>query len=275
MNMPTKFHTKPQVRLVGRMAINHEELEGFANDENIVWKSDSGDDCSVLVENAGRICYMSYENPRPGGNTAYVDNIKQQGHGSVLEHAVYQFVVTGVSRTLTHELVRHRAGFAYSQLSQRYVDESGTGFVCPEIIWNDEISRGIWIESVLRSRDDYSKLTDRLTQLIEEKSHDRTNKSLKREARKAARQAGRSVLPGCTETKIWITVNARALIHLFGLRGSQFADPEIRKLAYEMFKKVEYGVDGLPCPFFTGIEWTEYTEFGYTAMFSTVRNPKI
>ena len=66
---------------------------------------------------------MSQANPAKRPTREYLDNIKKQGHGSVLEHANYSLLLEGVSRSLTHELVRHRAGFAYSQLSQRYVDE--------------------------------------------------------------------------------------------------------------------------------------------------------
>ena len=77
-----------------------------------------------LAEFAGRLCYMSQHNPASRSTRDYLENIKKQGHGSVLEHANYSLLLEGVSRSLTHELVRHRAGFAYSQLSQRYVDES-------------------------------------------------------------------------------------------------------------------------------------------------------
>ena len=83
---------------------------------------------------AGRVCYMSFAKPRPGGNHAYLNHILEVGHGSVLEHAVWCLVITGVSRSLTHELVRHRAGFSYSQLSQRYVDESVAEYVEPDAI---------------------------------------------------------------------------------------------------------------------------------------------
>ena len=74
---------------------------------------------------------MSQKNPAGRTTRDYLDNIKKQGHGSVLEHANYSLLVEGVSRSLTHELVRHRAGFAYSQLSQRYVDEKDASFVVP------------------------------------------------------------------------------------------------------------------------------------------------
>ena len=125
-----KIITEPSVYVVGRPSL-HTDLIDFLEDHHTDWKSDSPRPAEVLVEGAGRLCYMSFNTPRPGGNAAYIKHILEAGHGSVLEHAVWNFIITGVSRSLTHELVRHRAGLAYSQLSQRYVDESDVGFVLP------------------------------------------------------------------------------------------------------------------------------------------------
>lgn len=97
-----------------------------------------------LAEFAGRLCYMSQRNPAGRTTREYLENIKKQGHGSVLEHASYSLLLEGVSRSLTHELVRHRAGFAYSQLSQRYVDESAAQFVMPPAIIGDEPLEAAW-----------------------------------------------------------------------------------------------------------------------------------
>src|SRR5256714_10524528 len=90
-----------------------------------------------LAEFAGRICYMSQHNPAHRSTAEYLENIKKQGHGSVLEHAVYVLLIEGISRSCSHELVRHRAGFGYSQLSQRYVDESHAAFVVPPAMLGD------------------------------------------------------------------------------------------------------------------------------------------
>ena len=97
----------------------------FAEPEHlpVKWIGESTDG-ERLAEFAGRLCYMSQRNPASRTTRDYLENIKKQGHGSVLEHANYSLLLEGVSRSLTHELVRHRAGIAYSQLSQRYVDES-------------------------------------------------------------------------------------------------------------------------------------------------------
>src|SRR6059036_3748270 len=97
-----------------------------------------------LAEFAGRICYMSQHNPANRSTADYLENIKKQGHGSVLEHAVYVLLIEGISRSCSHELVRHRAGFGYSQLSQRYVDESHAAFVVPPAMLGDPALEAEW-----------------------------------------------------------------------------------------------------------------------------------
>lgn len=183
-----------------------------------------------VVEFAGRVCYMSFPSPRPGGNYEYIKHIKTVGHGSVLEHATCTLLFEGVSRTLTHELVRHRAGWSYSQLSQRYVDESVAEYVCPDIILQDEELLDIWLDAVEHAHKAYVKLSEKLTEKMFGMEGTVT------ELRKAARQAARSVLPNACETKITVTTNARALRHFIEQRGSIHAEPEIRKLAVELWK---------------------------------------
>src|SRR3977135_3546530 len=90
-----------------------------------------------LAEVAGRMCYRGQHNPANRSTAEYLENIKKQGHGSVLEHAVYVLLVEGISRSCSHELVRHRAGVGYSQISQRYVDESHAAFVMPPAVAGD------------------------------------------------------------------------------------------------------------------------------------------
>jgi len=195
---------------------------------------DSAVSAEVLCEAAGRICYMSFARPRPGGNRAYLEHIKESGHGSVLEHAVWNLLITGVSRSLTHELVRHRVGFSYSQLSQRYVDESNAEYVEPDIIASDAELHAAWSDAVRCAREAYVRLVRLLESKLEDESF--ASRWLPSDAtttdrRKLARQAARSVLPNATETKIFVTANARALRHFLELRGSRHAEPEIRKLA--------------------------------------------
>ncbi|VTS03238.1 fad-dependent thymidylate synthase : Thymidylate synthase ThyX OS=Frankia symbiont subsp. Datisca glomerata GN=thyX PE=3 SV=1: Thy1 [Gemmata massiliana] len=227
--------TEPSVYVLGKQTVDDAELDRFLADHGVSWESDSEVAGEVLTETAGRVCYMSFAKPRPGGNAAYLTHIKEVGHGSVLEHAVWNLLLTGVSRSLTHELVRHRAGFGFSQLSQRYVDESVAEYVEPDIIANDPELHAIWLETVKQSHAAYVKLAEALNTKLADPAAataamlpanaDRTTR------RKTARQAARSVLPNATETKIFITANARALRHFFEQRGSAFAEPEIRKLA--------------------------------------------
>ncbi len=104
---------KPTVYLIGRQTVDEEELDRFLADHGVSWQTDTEVAGEHLAEMAGRVCYMSFAKPRPGGNRAYLDHIKEVGHGSVLEHAVWNFLFVGASRALTHELVRHRAGMGY------------------------------------------------------------------------------------------------------------------------------------------------------------------
>jgi len=220
---------EPMVYLVGRQVLNETELDRFLADHSVAWQSDTEVAGEYLVEVAGRPCYMSFAKPRPGGNKAYLDHILEVGHGSVLEHAVWDFVFTGVSRTLTHELIRHRAGFGYSQLSQRYVDESVAEYVEPDCIAADPELHRVWLDAVAHSHQAYMKLSERL----EEAFREEPDKTVRR---KLARQAARSVLPNATETKIFVSANSRALRHFIELRASRYAEVEIRKLAVKVLE---------------------------------------
>jgi thymidylate synthase (FAD) len=220
---------EPVVYLVGRQVVAKEELDRFLADHGVAWQTDTEVAGEYLAEIAGRLCYMSYARPRPGGNKAYLDHILEVEHGSVLEHAVWNFVFAGVSRTCTHELVRHRAGWAYSQLSQRYVDESVAEYVEPDVIAGDPAMHQVWLDAVSHAHQAYVKLVDMLAEHYKEEP-DRTQR------RKLARQAARSVLPNATETKIFVSANARALRHFIEMRASRHAEVEIRKLAVQVLK---------------------------------------
>ena len=219
---------EPKVYLVGRQAIDEDGLAQFLAAQDVTrWSTDTEEAGEALVEVAGRLCYKSYARPRPGGNAAYIGHILEVGHGSVLEHAVFNFIITGVSRSFTHELVRHRAGFGFSQLSQRFVDESSCAFVEPDAIAEDPELHRIWLEAIETSQAAYKKLADGLVARFAA-IEDRTLR------RKKAREAARSVLPNATETQIFVTGNARALRHFIEMRGDRAADVEIRKVALAM-----------------------------------------
>ena len=212
-----KIYTEPVVTLLSKPT--------FAEPEHLRcdWAGDVGSTGARLVEYAGRLCYMSYHNPARRSSQEYITNILTQRHGSVLEHANFSVLVEGLSRSCSHELVRHRAGFAYSQLSQRYVDESDCAFVMPPLVRDQPPeARVAWIRMVEEAAANYTVLSDQL------ETPART--------RKQVREASRSVLPNATETKIVMTANARAWRHMLEMRTSPHADREIRELAIAILR---------------------------------------
>ena len=232
------FKEKPSVYLVTRPSVDWKSVAIFFQDEDVPPIPDTiraGDDESAaVVEISARMCYMSYGRGRRD-ITDFINNLLSSKDGSVFEHVNYGFVITGVSRSLTHELVRHRAGFAYSQRSQRYVDETEGTFVVPPALLKNrkgaETAREILDEALQSASASYKKLVEAL-----EESLPRDLFELNTDRRKAIRQAARSVLPNATETKIFVTANVRALRHFFEMRGAVYADWEIRYLAIEMLK---------------------------------------
>lgn len=224
---------EPSVYVVGRQTVDDAVVQQFLTDNGTAWETDTEIGGELLAEMGGRVCYMAFGTKQGRKHNAdYIGNILDQRHGSVLEHAVWTFLISGVSRALTHELIRHRAGWAYSQLSQRYVDETDTDFVEPDIIAGDPELHELWSKSIEQAHKAYIDLALGLAERLKAQQPE-----LKATARrKAARQAARSVLPNATETKIFVTANARALRHFIELRGSEFAEPEIRKLAVALLR---------------------------------------
>lgn len=220
-----KILRRPTIYLVGRQVLDQDAVGQFLRDHDVShWSTDTAIPGEALPEIAGRLCYMSFAKPRPGGNKAYLNHIKEVGHGSVLEHTVFNFIITGVSRSFTHELVRHRAGFGYSQLSQRYVDESVAEYVEPDCIADDPELHEVWRSAVEHAQQAYVSLVEGLSRRF-------ASEEDKTQRRKLARQAARSVLPNATETKIFVTANARALRHFIELRCNEHAETEIRVVA--------------------------------------------
>ena len=135
-----KLLTKPKVYLVSKPSVDWDQVAAFLADEDVPGIPDSiraGDDeSSAIIEISARLCYMSFGRGRRD-IADFINNLLSSKDGSVFEHVNYGFVFTGVSRSLTHELVRHRAGFAFSQRSQRYVDESEGAFVIPPALVNE------------------------------------------------------------------------------------------------------------------------------------------
>ncbi len=226
-----KIIREPQVYLVGRQEVNQAGLQRLLDDMGVSWSTDTEVAAQKLCEAAGRLCYMSFGKGRKS-HAEYMTHILESAHGSVLEHAVFNFVFIGVSRSLTHELVRHRAGFAYSQLSQRYVDESQADFIEPDCIADDPELHAIFEESVRQSHQAYVRLVEGLQRVFK----DEPDPTLRR---KLARQAARSVLPNATETRIFVTANARAWRHFIEARANEWAEVEIRKVAIKVLRMLQ------------------------------------
>jgi thymidylate synthase (FAD) len=203
----------------------------FEAPEDVPWDTDT-DGGQALAEFAGRACYQSWTKPNPAtaSNAGYLHHILEVGHLSVLEHGSVTFYLTGISRSLTHELIRHRH-FSYSQLSQRYVPERNAALVEPDVIANDPALHARFVAAGEAAIAAYSDLLEGL----EKKFADVEQATLRR---KQARQAARAVLPNATETRIVVTGNYRAWRHFVAMRASEHADVEIRQLAISCLREL-------------------------------------
>lgn len=193
-------------------------------DENVYNK-----DSDTLAHFAGRSCYQAWDMPNEAtrSNKGYLGNIISQGHFSVLEHASATFYIEGVSRNLTHELIRHRH-LSYSELSQRYVDMEDALITIHPTLDREPFGMDEWsvVGGVQREAvDGYRNLMKRLTEA-----------GVKG---KKAREAARGVIPGAVETKIVVTGNHRAWRDMLTKRYSVHADAEIRELATELLKQLK------------------------------------
>jgi thymidylate synthase (FAD) len=187
----------PKVQLIAKTE--------FFPPADVPWSTDS-DGGEALAEFAGRACYQSWKKPNPATatNAGYLRHILEVGHLSVLEHGSVSFYITGISRSLTHELIRHRH-FSYSQLSQRYVPEKNAAMVEPDVIAADPELHEKFLAATEASVAAYRDLLAAL----EQRFADVPNPTLRR---KQARQA---------------------------MRASEHADVEIRALAVECLRQLQ------------------------------------
>ena len=199
-----------------------------------------------VIAGAAKLCYSPKDIK---GTTALSDDKKNSnfvkmlvdmGHESPLEHISFTFGIEGVSRSLTHQLVRHRIGASYSQKSQRYVEESGFEYIIPPDIENDKKALAIYLETMEKVNDSYQLITESLYNTHKEDyiNQGDNEKEASKKARKRAIEDARFVLPNACETKIIVTMNARALLHFFNHRCCNRAQWEIRELAKELLKVV-------------------------------------
>jgi thymidylate synthase (FAD) len=183
-----------------------------------------GSDPERVVEFSARVCTGTQEKTSQENGDRLLRNILEWGHESVLEHVSVVFFITGVSRSLTHELVRHRH-LSFSQLSQRYFNHSNASFVVPPLISEDK-------ELV----EEYKKCCEFVSDFYRNLLGKLGTKGVKS---RLANSAARYVLPNGTSTSIVVSGNIRAFRHFIRLRGSEAADLEIRILAVEILKKLQ------------------------------------
>ena len=226
---------KPQTNVAGLAGF----LEGF--DSELTFRGYVDDptplpDSSQLCKISGQVCYASFGERRTTNENAaaYFERLTSAGHGSVLEHASYNFLLYGISRSVTHELVRHRAGTAFSQISQRYVSGAVLRFVERLEYQEDEELHRAFEERADRAAAEYGAMAELLLERQEGGARMLTA-DYKTDARKKVQQTARSLLPNETEAPMVFTGNVRALRHIIEMRADAHAESEIRNLALRLF----------------------------------------
>lgn len=230
--------TKPEVFLVARPTLNWDGIGKYFNSvgggEHYLRMMDGyqGEQHgSKLIELMGRLCYKSWDvglNPNVTQirkeRHKYLANILKTGHGSVLEHANYSFIFANVSRVFTHELVRHRAGTAFSQESMRFVRLDDLGFDEPDIFPDDDAGR------MLRSQAHALLVHMENFQIEAARVNGLDDEGVPFARKKQVTSAMRRYAPDGLSTHIGFTANIRALRWLTQLRTDAAAEVEIRKV---------------------------------------------
>jgi thymidylate synthase (FAD) len=233
----------PSVYVLASPSFDAATFSRFLSTQHLDWRRTTGaSPAEELVEAAGRICYLSFgENQSPRTNEEFIQNLVRMGHESVLEHISWTFLIVGVTRAFTHQLVRHRAGFSFSQLSQQYHDERDATFVMPAELNGVPGAPEAWKDIMETTKRAYGTLDTVLREHEESLPKDLD----KKEVNRAIRSAARSVLPNATETKIVVTANARALRHFLKVRGGIPGDREMREVAAALFTILTFAAPAL------------------------------
>ncbi len=239
----TPYLRVPGVALLSKPDVNVANLSdflgGFAPELHFLQYLDDPTPLSPaaqLCKTAGQLCYASFAPKRTMNADAarYFRNIMDSGHGSVLEHANFSFAFYGISRSVTHELVRHRAGFGFSMVSQRYVSGRVLRFVERPEYQSDALLHEAFEKRIDGAAADYEQVAERL--LAQQKAGDELlSGEAKTDLRKKVQQAARSVLPNETEAPIVVTGNVRAWRHFLEMRANLHAETEIRALAFRTY----------------------------------------
>lgn len=196
-------------------------------------------DADYLAEFTARDCYQSHHRPNPAtaNNHDHLANCLEHGHFSVMEHASVTFRVTEVSRSLSHELVRHRH-FSPSQLSQRFVSSSGATYEIPPLIdaWPDEAQRDRMLQILEHVWSTVGQANVELVDLMTAGMPEHFPQWEGTLKRKRVREAARCVMPNMTTTLLDITANHRAWREFIQKRAADAADLEIQLLARECLR---------------------------------------
>lgn len=203
-------------------------------------------DPEIVVAASAKLCYAQVgaseimDDLNDENAAKFLDKLMNFGHYSPLEHVSFTFAIDGVSRVLTHQLVRHRIA-SYSQQSQRYVKLDQFDYVVPPSIEANPEASALFGEAMAADQRVYGQLVEILEkQYLEE--NQKTGMSAtqaKSAAEKSAIEDARFVFPNACETKIVATMNARSLVNFFNHRCCNRAQWEIRNLADEMLKCVK------------------------------------
>lgn len=226
---------RPQVAIEGLRPF----LEGFAPDLDFARYLDDPTPlppAAQLLKTAGQACYASFGPKRTYNENArrYFANLASSGHGSVFEHASFTFLLYGISRSNTHEIVRHRAGTAFSQLSQRFVSGKVLRFVeRPEYQSHPSLHKR-FEERIDGAAREYGEVADELLSLQSD-GDPLLSAEAKTDRRKRVQQTARSVLPNEAETVLVLTANVRAWRHMIEMRTDPHAESEIRDLFFRIF----------------------------------------
>jgi len=195
-------------------------------------------DAEKLIASAAKLCYSRggveeiEKNLTQDKVEKFVGMLQSYGHESPIEHVSFTFAVEGVSRSLTHQLVRHRIA-SYSQQSQRYVKLEGFEYIVPPAIASDEKLLKSYKHAMDNINQSYSYLADELKKKHIQQGLDERN------SEKKAIEDARYVFPNACETKIVFTMNARTLMNFFRHRCCQRAQWEIRLMADNMLQLVK------------------------------------
>lgn len=194
-----------------------ELLEMSTNAEEIIYSSAR----QCYSEKDAFEIFIKSKNIKKEKIEKFIKEIVQSGHESVLEHVKFTFAISGVSRALTHQLVRHRIA-SYSQQSQRYVNMENFNYIIPPSIKSDRVLLEIYQNVLEEIRKGYKKIVERFKELGIEGE--------------MANQDARYILPNAVETKIVVTMNCRELLNFFKVRCCSRSQWEIRELAYKMLE---------------------------------------